>query len=751
MLCPEIYRYIDTVKGLPFFYVVGDKEYINVLNELKQNGINMIRTSEFCHKDDKFPDIDEIVDCFRTLDIDHKSNRFVLVGLGEYLALRGDAEAKQTLRRLKNTTLGNARVVVLLRGITAQIQDLVREDSRLVEKNLVWFSQDTNSSITVINNKIKNTNEQKSGIKQLIRLLEDGKTNDVEMSSVLSFENALVPITVIDKAYTALSKMCLGLALEERYGEDEQWARLLDEYSKNSDNVQKCFLTYANHEHEIYDYVLGDGYKNWLYFLNLKVHEDRIQNRYLSYVVNMTNKFDMLKQNLLIGITKVSHSDRQFKELYEGRKELIKSFPESDVAIFVNENKVDPMEEIYRYTDNTILERRQIIRWIAKNGWNNIVAEIYPALGMYMKPYIFDCGSVSQELTNYFEKYKFLKVENRIDDEFMQLVYKYGKNYLYTKLQTRDTAINKIENKSTTNLYWIDALGVEHLSYIVELANIKGLSMHIDIARADLPTITTVNKGFYDKWSGSKKFKEEELDDIKHKEKGGFFYSDGQEPFHLVKELDIIKRAIDNAATSLAMHECKQFVIASDHGASRLAVIKKDENQHPTDTQGEHSGRCCKSYDENDREFVIEENGYFVRTDYGRYKGSRAANVEVHGGASLEEIVVPIITLKLKKQSDVDIRVLNEDSLQADRHNGTLVELYISDIEHVNNVYLVIDGNKYIAHGDDKTHYSVLLSDVKRQKECKAEVYDGDDLIGTIQLVVKGKTASVNNDFDDLF
>lgn len=751
MLCLEVVSYLDAARGLPFFYVVGDKEYVSILNELKQNGLTVIKTSEFCHKEDKFPDIDEIVDYFHTLDIDYKSNRFILVGLGEYLALRGNDEAKETLRRLKNTTLGNARVVVLLRGITAQMQDLIKEDGRLVEKNLVCVSKDTTSSITVTNNKIKKGAGLKRGVKQLISLFEDGTADNVEVSSVLSFENALIPITVIDKAYTALTKMCLNLPLKEQYGNDEQWTKLLDDCSRNLEDVQKYFSIYLNYEHDIYEHVLGDGYKNWLYFLNLKINKDKIVNEYLRYVVNMTDQMDLLKENLLIGITKVSHSDKNFKELYTGRKALVRSFPESDIAIFVHENAIEATEEIYKYTDNTILERRKIISWIAKNGWDDIITEIYPALGMYLKKYIFDCGSVSQELTSYFEKYKLLKVENRIDDEFMQLVYNYAKNYIYTKLQTRDTAINKIENKSATYLYWIDALGVEYLSYIIELVNRKGLSIHIDITRSDLPTITAVNKRFYENWSGVKKYKEEELDNIKHKEKGGFFYKDGQEPFHLVTELDIIKNAIDNAATSLAMHECRQFVIASDHGASRLAVIKKDENKHPTDTQGEHSGRCCKVYDESDKEFVIEENGYFVRADYGRYKGSRAANVEVHGGASLEEIVVPIITLTLKKQSDVDIRVLNEDKLQADRHNGTLVEMYISDVDNVDNVYLVIDGKRYIARYNDKTHYSVLLADIKRQKDCKADVYDGDDLIGTVQLVVKGKTASINNDFDDLF
>lgn len=36
----------------------------------------------------------------------------------------------------------------------------------------------------------------------------------------------------------------------------------------------------------------------------------------------------------------------------------------------------------------------------------------------------------------------------------------------------------------------------------------------------------------------------------------------------------MIEKALNTAAMELGMHNCKSFIIASDHGASRLAVIK---------------------------------------------------------------------------------------------------------------------------------------------------------------------------------
>jgi len=121
-------------------------------------------------------------------------------------------------------------------------------------------------------------------------------------------------------------------------------------------------------------------------------------------------------------------------------------------------------------------------------------------------------------------------------------------------------------------------------------------------------------------------------------------------PIHLAKELDIISGVIEKAATKLALRQYKRFLIVSDHGASRLAVLRRKEEQYETDTKGEHSGRCCKLFEPYDLPFAAEENGYLVLADYGRFKGSRAANVEVHGGASLEEVVVPIIELTTERQ-----------------------------------------------------------------------------------------------------
>lgn len=753
MLCREVQNYISNAKGLPFFYVVGDEDYSSVLEEFKQADISIVRMSDFCYKDDKFPSVDELIDYFRTSDVDYRNNKFVVVGLGEYLALRGPAVADKELRRLKNTTLGNARAILLLRGVPTHAAKVIRDDNKMLNQQRAYISVNTITNISITNIPGDVGLVAKNGVKHLLRVLEDGASQNVYASTSLILDNTLFPIVNLSGAYSVVKLLVEGFTFDSGLGTNEQWKRLLNDLNKCNKNINNVFDKNGIDERLVDDLCLavsGLEYQNWLVFLYFKLNAAQIKNNYLKLVVDETLSFEDFKTNLMVKITEISHKDRNFRQLYDERKKLLKDFPEEDIAIFVKENEIDPVESIYRLTDNTLLEKKTAVKWVARNGFSEAISYVYPALDEYLKKYIFDCPVLANELTEYFDFYKWQKVSNCISDDFVKLVEKYASDISYAQLPTRDNAIKAIADKNSAYLYWIDALGVEYLSYITALAKKKGLSVHIDIVRADLPTITSINKQFYENWTGDKKYKEEQLDNIKHKSKGGYFFTDDEDPIHIPAELEVIERALNTAAMELGMHNCKSFVIASDHGASRLAVIKKQEVPYETDTKGEHSGRCCKAFDECDVPYKVEDNGFIILSDYGRFRGSRSANVEVHGGASLEEIVVPVITLTLKKQVGVQIKVIHPDNIIADRHDGVTLNLYISDVESTGNVNLVIADKLYQGKSEDGLHYIFELKDIKRAKTkpYTADVFDGADLIGSVSFKVRGKTATVKDDFD---
>ena len=211
--------------------------------------------------------------------------------------------------------------------------------------------------------------------------------------------------------------------------------------------------------------------------------------------------------------------------------------------------------------------------------------------------------------------------------------------------------------------------------------------------------------------------------------------------------MDIISGVIDKAATELALRRYKRFLIVSDHGASRLAVLCRKEEKYETSTKGKYSGRCCELFEPYDLPFATEENGYLVLADYGRFRGSRAANVEVHGGASLEEVVVPIIELTLK-DSNITVEMV-EQCVKVDFRTGTEITLFFNS--PVKNVSVILNGKRYSAYPLDGNHYRVVLPDMKRAGNYLADVYAGDDLIGKITIKAQSKSGKINDAFDNLF
>ena len=312
MLCREVQNYISTAKGLPFFYVVGDEDYSSVLEELKQVDISIVRMSDFCFKDDKFPNVDELVDYFRTSDVDYRNNKFVVVGLGEYLALRGPAIAEKELRRLKNTTLGNARAILLLRGVPIQATKIIRDDNKIVDQQRAYISANSLTNISITNAPEDVGLVANDGVKHLLRALEDGACGNVYASTSLVLDNTLFPISNLSGAYSVVKLLVENFTLDIGLGTKEQWQRLLKDLNKYGKDIKTVFDKNGIDERIVDDLCLavsGLEYRNWLVFLYFKLNANQIQNAYLKLVVDETLSFQDFKTNLMIKITELSHKD----------------------------------------------------------------------------------------------------------------------------------------------------------------------------------------------------------------------------------------------------------------------------------------------------------------------------------------------------------------------------------------------------------------------------------------------------------
>ena len=663
--------------------------------------------------------------------------------------IEGNDKINEILTEFLAFNLGSAHVAFLLRGVSLNLKTICKNDPRL-ENRQVEFDDKSGSNITFCFSSIELGLYENNGLKSLLCMLEKDLTTEVKVNTQLEFPESIYSIKIFKDPHKAICNMSKGFDISSKYGSDENWEQLYKEMSEAGDIDQ----TFSKHE---YSYNLDDFYKRinngvpfvaWLYYIYLLYGRKKLRNYYLKTVLDNSDGIESFKTNVLDYIISVSHKNADFEKLYLDRKKIVKQYPESDVAVFVSNNRINPEESVYKLTDNTLVEKKEIIADIAQHGMPNDIEKIYPELALYLKKYYFKDDALSDLLTEYFDEYKKQKVLNKLDDEFLREVDELAKGRVYNRLRTRNELVDS-SYSDDAYLLWIDALGVEYLSFIEETAKKKGLSVSIKIGRAELPTITSINKSFYENWKSDNKRKIEELDELKHKEKGGYKYGPSNlYAIHLAEELQIISNAIDEAATDLGLRRYDNYIITGDHGASRLAVLRNKKEKYETETQGKHSGRCCMAFEDYDLPFATEENGFIVLADYGRFLGSRAANVEVHGGASLEEVLVPVISLRLKDNS-IQVKMV-DNVVKADRKDGISFTIYINKLVN-KKVSINYKGTFYKCDSIDDNHYRVDIPDIKQAGKVKLDVFLDDNLTSHLEFDVTSKSASINSDFDDLF
>ena len=740
-----ITHYIQSDIASPFFLVVGDKEYTATKEQLSALGLEIVGLSNYCGSPDRVPNTDILFE-----ELKNGKNK-VLVGLGEYLALNGETFVFDMLSKLQDFNLHGNKAILLLRCVTDTVKKLQGNDLRFDGRRVSYITDcTTNLSLTCIPSSFK-LRSACDGLKEIFIEFEKGNITNIVAKTQRTFPNSLIEIHTIPTAYDGIRHLLPIFMLPNEYGSEEFWTELFTALTAADGDLDAVFNNCGFSQNLIDDFdtfIQGVSYKNWLYFIALKLKANEFSNSYLRYVLDATKKLDDLKANVLNMIIGIPHTNKRFERFYKERSGLIAKLNEADIAAFVRDNKINIEESLYRLTDQTRTEREELITLFGvldKKMVFNRVETVYAALYDYLYSYSFSDMKLSNELceilTDYFNRYKWQKVANSFDDGFVDYVESLSNERKYNLLQSRNDIINRIE-KNDTKLYWLDALGVEFLGFIQTTCKRLGLALKIHIGRAELPTITSKNRDFFDEWKGLCREHDKSLDEIKHKDEGGYNYEDNKLPIHLARELEVIDSVLNKIAVDLAKHNYAKVLLVSDHGASRLVVIKEQEEKYDTDTQGEHSGRCCQSFPDYDLPFATEENGYLILANYGRFKGSRKANVEVHGGASLEEVIVPIIEISLA-HPNIKIQLVS-GIVYADYK--TCAEFIIFSNVKLSNVKVIIDGTPYAAVKTDDSHYKVT-TDIKRAKTYQADVFAGDSLIGKLPFTVQGKNKS-NSDFD---
>ena len=84
-----------------------------------------------------------------TADVSCDYNRVLVLGLGEYLALQGEAKTREYLASLSDLNLGTGKAVILLRGMTEQLRILLTEDVRRRESGCIEIASHASTNISL--------------------------------------------------------------------------------------------------------------------------------------------------------------------------------------------------------------------------------------------------------------------------------------------------------------------------------------------------------------------------------------------------------------------------------------------------------------------------------------------------------------------------------------------------------------------------------------------------------------------------
>lgn len=341
------------------------------------------------------------------------------------------------------------------------------------------------------------------------------------------------------------------------------------------------------------------------------------------------------------------------------------------------------------------------------------IRTVYPALYMYLFSQVENRILEKDEWKFYLQAYRESKVADT-DNPYLQRYYGDGcanatnLYSMYYAIQRQEIAISPYIDDS--DVYILDGVGAEYLPLIVELLKKNGYDTELcDYAACHLPSITDVNKDYlsavpYREW----------FLDFDQKVIHGDFYRTAA---NLRKAFDILQEEIKDITVESAG---KRIVITADHGATARARWTDSKKKYNFDGS-DHEGRCCKVASKSDYEdtvdYIVYEDEIKPGTPYVIALNDQSLynrpKYEDHGGATIEEVLVPVIVaVPHGEVSSIAYKILDE-KLEVSGLDKMVSFVIIPDPDEESYV-IETDGTKHVLKKSGST-YSAKLQSGKEQ------------------------------------
>lgn len=471
-----------------------------------------------------------------------------------------------------------------------------------------------------------------------------------------------ISIHVISDTLALIQENMHGAAVLSTTNCNDEMQGILLEYALKGYSLDSAILRILNMSEFSGIDIMGKWKtldRNHMLFANMwyKIHPD---NTYLCFCFSECDNIAHLSDSVMLNIFKVWSDKPDWLQEY---RELIQVMGITPDKRFFDELEKIPMYEkrLDFMTGNSRDEQIYLLRMTGKwmrTDYNQVLSSeklkaVYPELFAYLNDaeLPFDC-----EIKHYMSQYKAYKLENTLpeDDET------YFNGIQTDIFDMRYSVLSEYINDDTIVL-WIDAMGIEWfplLNWSLS-KNCDANIIKVALGQANLPTETEFN----DQW---KKMscpydKLDKLDKLAHKG-----VVDEPDYYACVQEQLAFITNIHLKVTEL-MEQYHRVIVTGDHGTSRLAARmfhRRDGLPLPKNATACSHGRYCLLPDGfsplitnavvksvNGSQFAIFQNyDHFIQSGFAAgADDENAIYGEIHGGASPEEMLVPVVVLDSKR------------------------------------------------------------------------------------------------------
>jgi len=770
----ELFRFIqndteNTRFTSRIIFVDNLDKYNSIVNGLcsKADMVVHLSDTDICRGADTIPDF-----CVVREKLDNLKDKFVVVpGIGEYLRLgerveKSTADLYSIINRHVHST---GRVWFPVFSAKNLFVDIVGElnPERFTDYIFEYDCEPTNFEVTVFSKAFENENNtfDAHGIRAWLSMwdsqcVKSAMSFTTKNAKSIRPQNGRYSLSVVNDPFDYI-KNSVGTTnsrLKKELGTDEQWASLA-KFVPLSNNRLDTLINSALNQISFDPYSVLRNWNTankWLFSLWYKLGLN-LESDYISLSVLGAKNIDDLVESIECTILSCYDSP-YFDEWLLQRERALRSLGHtklSDAFWSSLESIEDYNVKLKVLTCSTSKEKAEIIdivKNLIKNGM--AVSDCRKLIkGKYQDLYTYlDLPkNIKPNLADYILKYKI----NKISDSFSFEASKAAGDFDVYDFQTRGQLLYALKNENNCHFIWIDGMGIEWIDLLLEKIKSQCSDLRvkeIEVGTAALPTITTVNMKKADPETISEK-KYDALDALSHiKNKQECNYQ-----IIISKQFDMLNDIAALIISAAQKNPNKDIVVTADHGMTRLGALGFHQTEGikaPAYSNVCNHGRYCELPDNSNASTPINtkrEGNVLAYRTYNHFIISGNAPGEVHGGASPEEVLVPIIRFTklgngvVTKKDKIKYRLVSNEVVN---NNLQAVTIQVITASPADSLTVEIKANRIMAESNDGINWTATVYGLEPGMNYELQVFPNDiynDIKKT--LFVKKRGLDIDDDF----